>query len=209
LEGIHITLRYDGQALPADGARAILSMLDEDYIRISEQLGCSTQERVTAVIESRETYLRSTGAAEWSGGQYNSRVHLPWTEATQLSSRTRSALAHEMVHACLTRIPSGNAPWPTWLQEGLAQKLSGETLAPSTREQLRRLVRGRRIPRLEGLCQDWSSLSIENARLAYDMALAATDLLFESYTADGIRDILKNPESISQIASQLDKKLGL
>lgn len=208
LEGIHVTLRFEDGAVPVDGARAILSLLDEDYVRISEQLGCSSEEPVAAVVESRETYLGNTGAAEWSGGQYNSRIHIAWTEATQLNPRTRSAIAHEMVHACLSRIPSGSASWPTWLEEGLAQKLSGDTLAPSAREQLRRLVRGRHIPRLEDLCQDWSGLSIENARLAYNLALAATDSLFESRSADGIREMLKHPESLHQIAAELNKKLG-
>jgi len=209
LYGLHIALRYEGQALPSDTARAILSLLDDDYAQISAQLGCSSQERIVAIVQSRETYLRSTGAAEWSGGQYDGRIHIAWTDGSQIGAQTRRALAHEMVHACLTTIPSGSAPWPAWLQEGLAQKLSGDTLAPSTRDQLQQLGQAHRIPRLEDLRQDWSRLSIENARLAYNLALAAADALYDNYAAYGIRNVLSNPENLRQITAQLDKHLGL
>ncbi len=209
LYGMHIALRYEDQALPSDTARAILSTLDDDYAGISAQLGCTSAERIVAIVQSRETYLRSTGAAEWSGGQYDGRIHIAWTEGTQLGPQTRRALAHEMVHACLTSLPSGNSTWPAWLQEGLAQKLSGDTLTASARDQLHQLAQAHRLPRLEDLRQDWSRLSIENARLAYNMALAAADALYDNYASYGIRNVLNNPDNLTQIAADLDKRLGL
>jgi tetratricopeptide (TPR) repeat protein len=207
--GMHIALRYEGQALPREAARAVLALLDEDFSRISSQLGCSSEERITAIVQTRENYLRSTGAAEWSGGLYDGRIHIAWTEGSQVGPQARRALAHEMVHACLTSIPSGSAAWPAWLHEGLAQKLSGDTLSPAVREQLRKLAQAHRIPRLEELRQGWSALSIENARLAYSMALAAADTLFESYANYGIRNVLNNPDTLPQITAELDNKLGL
>jgi tetratricopeptide (TPR) repeat protein len=209
LLGMHIALRYEGEALPSDTARAILSTLDEDYGRISAQLGCSSDERIVAIVQSREAYLRGTGAAEWSGGQYDGRIHIAWTEGKQVGPQMRRALAHELVHACLTGIPSGDAPWPAWLQEGLAQKLSGDQLSPASRDQLRTLAAARQIPRLEDLHQDWSQLSIENARLAYNLALAAADALYDSNSSYGIRNVVSNPQRLQQITSELDKRLGL
>src|ERR1700693_2007774 len=207
LLGMHIALRYEGEALPSDTARAILSTLDEDYSRIAGQLGCSSDERIVAIVQSRDAYLRGTGAAEWSGGEYDGRIHIAWTEGKQVGPQMRRALAHELVHACLTGIPSGTTPWPAWLQEGLAQKLSGDQLSPTSRDQLHQLAAARQIPRLEDLHQDWSQLSIENARLAYNLALAAADALFEN--ASGIRNVVNNPQSVPQVTAALDKKLGL
>jgi tetratricopeptide (TPR) repeat protein len=207
LLGIHIALRYEGEALPSDTARAILSTLDEDYSRIAGQLGCSSDERIVAIVQSRDAYLRGTGAAEWSGGEYDGRIHIAWTEGKQVGPQMRRALAHELVHACLTGIPSGGTPWPAWLQEGLAQKLSGDQLSASSRDQLRQLAAARQIPRLEDLHQDWSQFSVENARLAYNLALAAADALFEN--ASGIRNVVNNPQSLPQVTADLDKKLGL
>jgi hypothetical protein len=186
-----------------------LATLDEDYSHIASQLGCSSDERIVAIVQSRDAYLRGTGAAEWSGGEYDGRIHIAWTEGKQVGPQMRRALAHELVHACLTSIPSGGAPWPAWLQEGLAQKLSGDQLSAASRDQLRQLAAAHQIPRLEDLHQDWSQLSLENARLAYNLALAAADALYDNYSSSGIRNVVNNPQSLSQVTAALDKKLGL
>jgi hypothetical protein len=91
--GIHIALRYEGEALPANTAPAILSTLDSDYAGISSQLGCSSDERIVAIVQSPDADLRSTGAAEWSGGQYDGRIHIAWTEGSQVGPQMRRALA--------------------------------------------------------------------------------------------------------------------
>ena len=209
LYGIHVALRYEGEALPADTARAILSVLDDDYSRIAAQLGCTSDERIVAIVQSREAYLRSTGAAEWSGGQYDGRIHIAWTDGSQVGPAMQRALAHELVHACLTSIPSGSTPWPAWLQEGLAQKLSGDTLPANVREQLRQLAQTHAIPKLENLRQDWSRMSTQNAVAAYSLALAAADALYDNYVSYGIRNILNNPSTLPRITTDLDSKLGL
>jgi hypothetical protein len=209
LIGMHVALRYEGEALPADTARAILATLDGDYARIAAQLGCTSDERIVAIVQSRDAYLRSTGAAEWSGGQYDGRIHIAWTDGAQVGPAMQRALAHELVHACLTSIPSGSTPWPAWLQEGLAQKLSGDTLSAGMREQLRRTAETHALPKLENLQQNWSRLSTQNALAAYSLALAAADALYDSYANYGIRNILNNPTTLPRITADLDGKLGL
>ncbi len=209
LYGVHVALRYEGEALPADTARAILATLDSDYSTIAAQLGCTSEERIVAIVQSREAYLRSTGAAEWSGGQYDGRIHIAWTDGSQIGPQMQRALAHELVHACLTSIPSGVSPWPAWLQEGLAQKLSGDTLPVATRDQLHRLAETHAIPKLENLRQNWSRMSTQNAVAAYSLALAAADALYDNYANYGIRNILTNPDTLPRITADLDIKLGL
>jgi tetratricopeptide (TPR) repeat protein len=209
LFGVHIALRYEGEALPADTARSVLAILDEDYSRIAAQLGCTSDERIVAIVQSREAYLRSTGAAEWSGGQYDGRIHIAWTDGSQVGAQSQRALAHELVHACLTNIPSGSTPWPAWLQEGLAQKLSGDTLPDPVRQQLRQLAETHAIPKLENLQQNWSRMNTQNARAAYSLALAAADALYDNYASYGIRNILTNPATLPRITADLDAKLGL
>lgn len=213
LIGIHVALRYEGEALPADTARAILATLDGDYSRIAAQLGCVSDERIVAIVQSREAYMRTTGAAEWSGGQYDGRIHIAvgpnMTDGAQVGPQMQRALAHELVHACLTSIPSGATPWPAWLQEGLAQKLSGDTLPAGFGDALRQMARTHAIPKLENLGQNWSRLSTQNAQAAYALALAAADALYDNYASYGIRNILNNPQTLLQITANLDAKLGL
>jgi hypothetical protein len=209
LYGVHVALRYEGQALPADTARAVLATLDGDYSTIAAQLGCASDERIVAIVQSREAYLRTTGAAEWSGGQYDGRIHIAWTDGSLVGPQMQRALAHELVHACLTSIPSGSTPWPAWLQEGLAQKLSGDTLPAAVREQLHQLAQTHAIPKLENLQQNWSRMSTQNAQAAYSLALAAADALYDNYASYGIRNILTNPGTLPRITADLDAKLGL
>lgn len=208
LYGMRVVLRYEGQALPPDTARAILSTLDQEFIRVSGVLGCPAEERIVAIVQSPDAYSRSTGAAEWSGGQYDGRIHVAWTQQSQVGPEMRRRLAHEMVHACLTNLSAG-APLPTWLQEGLAQKLTGDRLSAAARDQLRQLAETHEIPRLEELHQNWLLLNTHNARIAYDLALAATDALFDNYGSYGIHNILTNPQMLQRVTADLDKKLGL
>jgi hypothetical protein len=81
-------------------------------------------------------------------------------------------------------------------------------LSSSTREQLKKLAETHQIPRLENLGQNWSRLSTDNARMAYSLALAAADALYDNYSSYGLRNILNNPQSLPQITTELDKKLG-
>ena len=100
----------------------------------------------------------------------------PW------APQMRRGLAHELVHACLTSIPSGDAPWPAWLQEGLAQKLSGDKLEPAVREQLQQLAR-MRINAAPGRAASGLVAHERRAKRAraYNVSLAAADALYENY----------------------------
>ena len=209
LYGLRVALRYEGQTLPADTARAVVATLDQEFSRVSSLLGCWAGERIVAIVQSREAYLRTTGAAEWSGGQYDGRIHISWMEGTEVSSEMRRRLAHELVHACITNLSAGGPPAPAWLQEGLAQKLSGDTLSTAARDRLRELAEAHKIPRLEDLRQNWSRMSSENARIAYNLALAAADSLYDNFYGYGIRNVVTNPQILQQVTAEIDKKLGL
>src|ERR1700675_2742059 len=111
----------------------------------------------------------------------------------------RRRLAHGLVHACLTSLAAEGPPAPAWLQEGLAQKLSGDTLSTASRDRLRQLAEARQIPRLEDLRQNWSRMSTENARIAYTLALAAADALYDNFSSYGIRNVVSNPQILQQV----------
>ena len=209
LYGNRVLVRYEGATLAADVARTAVAMVDSEFTRISSQLGCPAEERLVVIVQSRDAYLKTTGAAEWSGGLYDGRIRISLADGQSIGPLMRRELAHEIAHACLTNIPSGPSPWPAWLQEGLAQKFSGEVLAPEARAELRRLAEAHQIPKLEGLAQNWSRLNTGNARIAYSLALAAVDQLFESYASTGIRNVLNNPDRLGQVTAELDKRLGL
>jgi tetratricopeptide (TPR) repeat protein len=205
LYGMRVLLRYEDQVVSPDLARQMVGVLDQELTRISAELGCHAEERVVAIVQSREAYFKSTDAAEWSGGQYDGRIRVPLPESG-IGSETRRVFGHEIVHACLAAVP-GN--WPAWFQEGMAQKLSGDSLSPAAMGLIHRMAAAHALPRLENVGQSWSRMSTQHARIAYALALAAVDLLYESYGSGGVRNLLQNPDRLQAFTAELDKRLGL
>ncbi len=210
LYGIRVALRYEEGAIGVDAARGMVAALDQEFARISGELGCSAQERIVAIAQSPEAYRKSTDAAEWSGGQYDGRIRVPVAPAASGESQSvdavlRRTLAHEITHACLSMI----GKWPAWLQEGLAQKLSGDVVSPPLREKLTEWSREGKLPKLANLGQDWSRLDTAHAVMAYGLSLEAVDAFYDTYGIDGVRNLLRSPERLEAIAADLDSRLGL
>jgi len=122
-----------------------------------------------------------------------------------MTPELRRVFAHEITHACLSML----GRWPAWLQEGLAQKLSGESLSPADREKLAALAREHKLPQLSTLGQDWSRMDAGRAATAYALSLAAAESLYENYHEWGVRSLVQSPERLAAVTADLDKRLGL
>jgi hypothetical protein len=205
LYGMRVALRYEPQAVPVETARQMVSVIDQEFARISAELGCSAEERILAIAQSRDAYRKTTDTAEWNGGQFDGRIRVPLFEGQGFDASMRRTLAHETTHACLTMM----GRWPAWLQEGLAQKLSGDTLSPALREQLAAWAKEGKLPKLAGLGQDWSHLDTAHAVTAYALSLDAIELFYQDHGADGVRNLLRNPDRLATVTAELDKQLGL
>ena len=205
LFGTRVVLRYDGEVVPVDTARAMVTVIDSTFARVSSQLGCSAEEKIVTIIQSRGDYKKATDAAEWSGGQYDGRIRVPVLSGQQMNARAEQVLAHETTHACLAML----GEWPSWLHEGMAQKLSGETLNTETRAKLTQMAQDGKLPKLEELRQGWSQMDAAHAGLAYALALAAVDAMYEKYGNDGVRTLMRDPDRLPIVAAALDKSLGL
>ena len=201
--GTRFLLRYDGAVADSATAGAMVAILEEEFSRVSSQLGCRAEERIVTIVQSREAYLKTTGAPGWSGAGYDGKIHIPIPDTRQPAARTRQIFAHELVHACLSNIGS----WPAWLHEGLAQRLSGEPVQPGTREAMKSLAKEGKLPALAGLGQTWGNKSSAEAQFAYGMALVAVDLFFQFHAELGVRNLLNNPAALPGITADLDRRL--
>ncbi|MBI2685191.1 MAG: hypothetical protein HYX27_02670 [Acidobacteria bacterium] len=205
-EPLHSTrflFRYDPAAMPRETARALLGVLEQEFSRISFELGCQPAERLAVIVQTKDAYLRATGAAEWSGGQFDGRIRVALLEVDPAGPNMRRALAHELVHACVAA--TGN--WPAWLHEGLAQKLSGETLSEPRRTAIRAAAQQDGVPKLANLSQTWSRMSAGHAAMAYATSLFAVELYYQHYAAYGIRNLLRNPDQLARVMTELDSRL--
>jgi hypothetical protein len=205
LYGLRVMLRYESSVVPTETARQMTGVLDQEFIRVSQTLGCSAEERVIAIVQSREAYRKSTDAVEWSGGQFDGKIRVPVFDPRVMVPSMLQSLAHETAHACLTML----GQWPAWLHEGIAQKLSGESLTAAQMKKIAGLVQQGKLPRLANLRQDWSRLDANHAAEAYALSLAAVELLWKDSGDDGVRNLLRNPERLPQVTAELDRKLGL
>jgi hypothetical protein len=205
LYGLRVLLRYESSVVPTETARQMTTVLDQEFIRISQQLGCSAEERVIAIVQSRDAYRKSTDAAEWSAGQFDGKIRVPVFDPKVLDRSMLRSLAHETTHACLTML----GKWPAWLQEGIAQKLSGDSLNAAQMKKITGMVQQGKLPRLSNLRQDWSRLDSDHAAAAYALSLAAVELLWQDSGDDGVRNLLRNPDRLPQVTADLDRKLGL
>jgi hypothetical protein len=201
LVGMRVVLRYESGTVPVETARQMLGVLDEEYARIAAQLGCHPEERVTAIVQSREAYRKTLDVAEWNGGQYDGRIRVPVASGQGVDAALRRSLAHESTHAGLSML----GPWPAWLQE----KLSGDTLTPALVARIAAMTAGKKLPKLENLGQDWSRLDTNHALVAYALSLAAVEMFYKDYAQYGIGNLIRNPERLAQVTAELDKRLGL
>ena len=201
--GTRFLLRYEGAVADSDTAHAMIAILEEEFSRISFQIGCRADERIVTIVQSRAAYLKTTGAPGWSGGGYDGKIHIPVLDRAQASARTRQLFAHELVHACLANIGS----WPAWLHEGLAQRLSGEPEPAGIREAIKQLAKEGKLPRLGGLGQTWGNKSAAEAQFAYGMARTAVDLFYQFHAEFGVRNLMNNPAALPGITEDLDRRL--
>jgi hypothetical protein len=82
-------------------------------------------------------------------------------------------------------------------------------LSPTAKTRIANLAKAGQLPKLEKMQQGWSQLDSEGARVAYSLALAAVDALYENFGSDGVRNLMRSPERLTAISAELDKKLGL
>ncbi len=203
LVGVRVMLRYESAAVSTDTARQMLNTLDDEYFRISQQLGCSAEEKIIAIVQSGDAYRKTTNSAEWSGGQFDGRIRIPVLTGQSMNENVRRVFAHETVHACLAML----GRWPSWLHEGLAQKLSGEPPRPGVHQRILAMIQQHQLPKLESIGQDWSRLDTEHASIAYGLALEAVEILYQ--TQIPIRTLLQNPDRLAAVTAEIDKRLGL
>ena len=204
LVGSRVLLRYEDGAVSQDTARAMAAAVDQEFGRISAELGCSASERIVTIAQSQEAYRKTTAAAEWSGGQFDGRIRVPVFDGRAMDVEMRQTLAHEITHACLAMI----GRWPTWLHEGVAQATSGRTLSAAERAAVVDKARAKKMT-LSRSAEEWSNLDSDSARLAYDLALSAVETFRADSGGTALRNLLRNPERLKQVTAELDRKLGL
>jgi hypothetical protein len=105
---------------------AVLDILKDAYGEIGKEFNHFPARPISVILYTAKDFADVTRAPMWSGGlfdQLDGKIRVPVQGAAGNEAALRRVLYHEFTHALLFSLAPG---CPFWLNEGLAQYLSGE-----------------------------------------------------------------------------------
>jgi hypothetical protein len=105
---------------------AVLDILKDAYGEIGKELNHFPSKPISVILYTAKDFSDVTRAPMWSGGlfdQLDGKIRVPVQGAVGNEAALRRVLYHEFTHALLYSLAPA---CPLWLNEGLAQLLSGE-----------------------------------------------------------------------------------
>lgn len=85
--------------------------------------------------------------------------------------------------------------------------MTGDRLSGAELGEVKAALRERRLPGLGAMAGGWSGMSAGQARLAYDYALAAVDLIYASEGEMRVRELLRSPEALGAAGDRVAERL--
>lgn len=162
----------------------VLTMLEEISRRVGQELNLYPKRQIPVILLTNQAFFDITGSPQWAGGVYEGHIKVPVDNYD--AKLLRVVLAHEYVHAVMFDRLSFRCPW--WLNEGLAQYLSGDRSGNNKKLQLAvQFIKEGNVPRLEdlpgNLLKGGDTKSIQTA---YALGLSAVQYFVDNY---GISDM--------------------
>ncbi len=185
-EGSRFVVRFEGGENAVAGY-VIGIILEEAYIKVGSELGLWPEERVEALLYSRDAFRDITRSPSWAGAIYDGRIKLPAGGITEKTALLERVIYHEYVHAVVKEASKGRAP--VWLNEGIAQYLEGRSTSGYEEVLGRAAASGPGLKSLEG---SFMGLRSDQAELAYLLSLSATEYLIREFGIFSVRNILEN-----------------
>ena len=188
-ESGHFILSWEGSEVSPAFSREILETLEQAYKDVQWALYYSPRDSVSVILYATQQFADITQSPSWAGALNDGKIRIPVRGLTSMTPGLARILKHEMVHSFVHRLAERRCP--TWLNEGLAQLESGESVAQSGPALARLYAQSRQIPlaQLEGSFQNFDS---SRAALAYAESLAAVEMLRDRYGAYQLPEFLKS-----------------
>ena len=184
----HFVLRFEGNQSSDAFRDQLLSTLESEYQDLARTFGSEPHSSIRVVLYTREAFFDVTRAPTWMGGLNDGQLRIPLRGMDSVTPQLARVLKHELTHSFIGDITAHRCP--AWLNEGIAQALEPRLLGSRT-AQLAQLFQAERELPLNMLEGGFSSLSKEEAALAYDESLFAADYLVEHYGMPGVVRVLQ------------------
>ncbi|BCA56853.1 putative TPR repeat protein [Nitrospira sp. KM1] len=207
-DSTHFTVKFDGQADP-DTWIVVQEILEEAYREIGQKFGHFPSKPITVVLQTKSEFQSETGSPLWADGLFDSvlgRIQIPTEGATTDRAWLTRVLRHEFSHALLHDLLGlGSTAIPTWLNEGLAMQLSGETwsgIQPAQGQDWTFIP----LTALEGA---WGHLPPETAAMAYVEANSAVHYMIERFGQHSVNQLLTHLKARQSLNAAIQSQLSM
>ncbi|MBM3801908.1 MAG: hypothetical protein FJW26_06275 [Acidimicrobiia bacterium] len=186
---LHFVIRYEGRERSHALGQGILAALERSFLELSNELNYSPRDTIAVVLYPDEVFQDVTKVPGWVGALNDGKIRFPIKGLTVVDDRVRTILKHELTHSFIRHKAGGNCP--LWLNEGLAQYLSGDS-ARSFLPLAKRAIVQKQFPALSRLEDSFIHLDAHKAAWAYQQSLLATEFLMKAYGLGDIQRLLEN-----------------
>jgi tetratricopeptide (TPR) repeat protein len=184
-ESGHFVLRFEGSQSSDAFRDQLLSTLESEYQDLAHTFGNEPRSSIRVVLYTSQAFFDVTRAPSWMGALNDGELRIPLRGVDSITPQLARVLKHELTHSFIGDITAHRCP--AWLNEGIAQMLEPRLLGGRT-AQLAQLFQAERDIPLNMLEHSFSSLSTEEAALAYDESLFAAGYLYGHY---GMPDVVR------------------
>jgi tetratricopeptide (TPR) repeat protein len=188
----HFVLRFEGNQSSEDFREQLLSTLESQYQDLSRIFGSEPRSIIQVVLYTEQSFFDVTRAPTWIGALNDGKLRIPLHGVDSITPELARVLRHELTHSFISQLSSSRCP--AWLNEGIAQLLEPQSLGSRTAQLAQLFKADHEIP-LNMLEGSFTSLSTQEAVLAYDESLLAADYLYRHY---GMGDIVRVLQRIGQ-----------
>lgn len=181
----HFSIKFSGGENAAAG-HLLGMLLEEAYIKVGADFGFYPEDRIEALLYSKEDFRSFSAHSQWAGAIYDGRIKIPAGGVTGRTGELEKIVFHEYTHAVVHRLSGGHAP--AWLNEGLAQYEEGGRAEHDTAALLKGAGNGNILRTLEG---SFMGMDRDDAGMAYLISLSATSYVIREFGISSARRVLE------------------
>ncbi|MGH9424836.1 MAG: tetratricopeptide repeat protein, partial [Terriglobia bacterium] len=186
---LHFVVRYEGIESNRALGQGILASLEQSFRELESQLNYSPRDSIAVVLYPDEVFQDVTKMPGWVGALNDGKIRFPIKGLSFVDDTVRGILKHELTHSFIRLKTAGNCP--LWLNEGLAQQLSGDSIRSFVPIAKQAIIQ-KRFPALSQLEGPFVGMEADRAAWAYQESLLATEFLLKSYGLGDVQKLLEN-----------------
>jgi tetratricopeptide (TPR) repeat protein len=203
---LHFVLKYEGTETNQALAREILVTLERSFAELESTLNFSPREAIAVVLYTGEVFRDVTRTPSWVGALNDGKIRLPIKGITRVDDGLSRILKHELTHS-FVRLKT-RAACPVWLNEGLAQYLSGDS-AQGVVPLFKRAISENQFIALHQLEMPFVNLSLAEATWAYQESLLAVEFLAKAYGMGDLQRVLEQNGNSPNFETALKQALRI